>query len=155
MYLFPVIINLVVFAPSTEKSLYIWKSSTCVLLFPLSVIAYSSEIQAEWCLSLSCLCAVLLWAFPPVFSLSVCRSLCQTSLIPQTLITAALWGDTPPLFYSAPADRGLHAGVTAWFCSPNPAATVANVVLQHFRVHLLHISTYSVPSTIGHLVYFI
>lgn len=152
MYLFPVIIY---FPPLQHWKIFVYLKNMCSS-FPFFLFFHFllrfMQIQ-EWCHSLSCMCAVLLWAFPPVFSLSVCWSLCQTSVIPQTLITPALWGDTPPLFYSAPADRGLHVGLTAWFRLP--AATVANMVLQHFRVHLLHISTYSIPSTIGHLLYFI
>lgn len=106
----------------------IWKYLTCSSLLLFLIFVPFPKSQPDWrgCGSLSCTCAVLLWELPPVFSLGVCWSLCQTSVIPQTLVTRALRGDTPPLFTQ---HVQTEASTPAWAarCSPlrmpNPASS--------------------------------
>lgn len=109
-----------------KTSFYIWKYFFFLLFLKVS--------QIDGCSSLSCTCAMLLWEWPPVFSLSVCWSLCQTSLIPQMLIAGALRGDTPPLFTQHVQTEASTPAWSACLCLSahqiQPAATVVDVLPQ-------------------------
>lgn len=114
------------------------------LLLLIFVPFLKSQPDCQGCGSLSCTCAVLLWELPPVFSLSVCWSLCQTSLIPQTLMASQ--GRHAPSFHSTRADRGLHAGVISVFASVLVASLVTKSCQQ--QQLLMCCSSYSTLSAV-------